>query len=70
MKSDNEDKVYDAAVCLALYGGNETGSRTLEQFAKMNYPLSENIIPAIDILPDLDFIGRKREENIARNIQS
>lgn len=63
LNKKDEDEVYDAALSLAIYG-HSLGFETLYKFANECHELSNNIIPKLDILPDLKFINHAKAREL------
>jgi hypothetical protein len=63
LQTDNEDNFYCIAFSLAACGYQE-GFDLLKQFVNQTHPLSKNIHPITDILPDLNYIEDARIEEI------
>ena len=63
LQTNNVDNMYCTAFCLAACEYQE-GFEVLKQFAIKKHPLSKNIHPIVDILPDLEYIKDDRVEEI------
>ena len=63
LDTDNDDNLYCTAFCLAACGFQD-GFDILTQFANKTHPLSNNLDPFTEILPDLKFIDDPRVDPI------
>jgi len=69
LNENNEDDVYDAALTLSIYD-HPKGIETLRQFINVTHPLSKNIHPKTDILPDLKFLNTSNSKILSDLINS